>query len=97
MLQARAGCRLCYMLNALGPPCLSGIVSWAMSTAAELIKQRRQLQSELNDLVDRRSAGKTQAERLELVPEAVRITGAMQRVEEKFEKLTGQKMEGPFD
>jgi hypothetical protein len=68
-----------------------------MSTAAELIKLRRDLQTELNDLVDRRSACKTQAERLELVPEANRILGAMQRVEEEFENLTGQKMEGPFD
>ena len=75
---------------------MSAGVSCAMSTATELIKQRQDLQSELNDLVDRRSACKTEAERLELVPEAVRITGAMQRVEEEFEKLTGQKMEGPF-
>ena len=85
------------MLCALGAGRLMCRVSWAMSTADELIKQRRQLQSELNDLVARRSAGKTQAERLELVPEAVRITGAMQRVEEEFENLTRQKMEGPFD
>jgi hypothetical protein len=31
------------------------------------------------------------------VPEAVRITGAMQRVEEELEKLTGHKMQGPFE
>ena len=68
-----------------------------MSTPAELIEQRRDLQKDLNDLVDRRSACTTQAERLALVPEAVRTTGAMQRVEEEYENLTGQKMEGPFE
>ena len=69
----------------------------AMRTADELIKQRRDLQRELNDLVDRRSACKTQAEMLELVPEANRILGAIEKVEEEFESLTGHKMEGPFD
>jgi hypothetical protein len=68
-----------------------------MKAAADLIKQRRDLKGELNSLVDRRSACKTQAERLALVPEAVRITGEMQRIETEFEKLTGHKMKGPFD
>ena len=68
------------------------LASSAMITAAELIKQGRDLQKELNNLVDRRSACKTQIERLELIPEAVRITRAMQQVEDKFEMLSGQKM-----
>jgi hypothetical protein len=68
-----------------------------MSSAAELIKQRKDLESELNELVDRRAACKTQAERMKLIPEAVRITGQMQRVEEEFEKVTGQKMESLYD
>jgi hypothetical protein len=68
-----------------------------MSTAAELIKQRKDLESDLNDLLDRRSACKTEAERLKLIPEAVRINGEIQRVEKEFEKVTGQKMKKLYD
>jgi hypothetical protein len=68
-----------------------------MTTAAELMEERRKLQKELHDLVDRRSACKTQAERLKLIPEAVHTLGEMRRVEDEFEKLTGHRMEGPFD
>ncbi len=67
-----------------------------MKTVAELTEQRHQLQRELDNLVARRSACKTQPERLQLIPEAVRLTGEMQQVEEEFEKLTGLKMKGPF-
>ena len=68
-----------------------------MKTVAELTKRKRELQSELEALVDRRSACKTEAERLLLIPEAVRITGEMHQVEEELEKQTGQKSKWPFD
>jgi hypothetical protein len=68
-----------------------------MSTLPELLKRKRELHDELNALVYRRSACKTEAERLKLIPEAVRITSEMRRVEEELEKQTGQKMKWPFD
>jgi hypothetical protein len=60
-----------------------------MKTVATLTERRQALQSELDALVDRRSACKTQAERLELIPEAVRIMGEIQRVEDEIWSLTG--------
>ena len=72
-------------------------VRCAMRTAAELVKERRDLEAELDQLVDRRSACMSEAGRLELMPEANRILGAMERVEKEFENLTGQKMEGSFE
>jgi hypothetical protein len=60
-----------------------------MRTVAELTKRNGELQSELEALVDRRSACKTEAERLELIPEAVRITGEIRRVEDEIWSLTG--------
>ena len=68
-----------------------------MRTVAELAKRKQELQSELEALVDRRSACVTEAERLELVPEAVRITGEMHQVEDELEKQTGKKSKWPFD
>jgi len=65
------------------------IVSCGMKTVATLTERRQALQSELDVLVDRRSACKTQAERLELIPEAVRIMGEIQRVEDEIWSLTG--------
>jgi hypothetical protein len=46
-----------------------------MKTVATRTERRHALQSELDALVDRRSACNTEAERLELIPEAVRIIG----------------------
>ena len=65
------------------------IVSWGMKTVAKLTERRQELQSELDVLVDRRSACKTEAERLELIPQAVRIIGEIRRVEDEIWSLTG--------
>ena len=44
-LQARAGLRLCFMLDALAPPCLSAIVGRnAMKRAFEVLRDRPRLQ-----------------------------------------------------
>ena len=55
-------------------------------TLQELLARKGQLDSELDALVDRRSLLKTLAERLELTPEAVRITGAIFEVEKEIKE-----------
>lgn len=54
-----------------------------MNTARmnSLVHRQRELKEELNRLVDRRSEMKTVAERLTVIPEAVRITAALREVD----------------
>jgi hypothetical protein len=51
-----------------------------------MLKNKRKLDAELRALVDRRSLLTTEAERLKLIPDAVRITGAMAKVQKQIEK-----------
>ena len=51
-----------------------------------MLKNKRKLDAELRALVDRRSLLTMEAERLKLIPDAVRITGAMAKVQKQIEK-----------
>jgi hypothetical protein len=57
----------------------------------------KKLEAELERLVDRRSLCETKAERIKLIPEAVRITGAIAKVERAMRNsnITSQRNQRP--
>jgi hypothetical protein len=60
----------------------------------DLLKRKQELDIELDQFVDRRSQCSKEAERLALIPEAVRIWGARSNVEREIERLQNG---GPHD
>jgi hypothetical protein len=59
-----------------------------MPKLKSMTQRKQELEAELDRLVDRRSLCKTQAETLKLIPEAVKITGAIQRIEREIESAS---------
>jgi hypothetical protein len=56
----------------------------------DLLRRKQEFQYELEQLVERRSHCATEVDRLKLIPEAVRITGAISGVERQIEELSSR-------
>jgi hypothetical protein len=64
-----------------------------MNSPTNLVQRKQELEEELNRLLDRRGAAKTEDDRCKLMPEAARIMSALREVEEAMkngEDASGQ-------
>jgi hypothetical protein len=55
-----------------------------MKILAELVERRRELHRDLNSLIERRGAAKSDSERLQLIPEVVAVMREIREIEEQL-------------